>query len=724
MTITMLETTGKTAENINEWLNNLILEPEIIASTPAAKAINSDFSFIDAQNLNRYKVLHAKYSDTFLNIYASNRDGEYHTVKKDEKGYSLAVGNIRIQDHFHAIMSGGQPLITSPLLSKITSIPTIFIIAPIKDEKQRPLGLIGMEISLEYVQKIAGKLKTGQTGYGIIVAQDGTFIYHPNPEFIMQKKITDQDSGIVGEIGGQMLSGDSGMQHYMFNGVKKVAFYQPIPLAGWSVATVVPEAELFAPAAQMIKLLAIITLVILLLVSITIFMVAHRLTQPLRELALHAEGVAAGNVFAGYLEVKSHDEIGQLAANFNNITTQLAKRDAEIYKTYNELEVRVLERTASLSEGNYSLHREIEERKCVEEALRAERSLFMGGPTMVFLCRNAEGWPVEYVSPNVDQILGYTVDDFLSGKVSVESTVCSEDFERITAEICMHTKKQTEFFEQEYRIRTASGEMRWFLSFTVLKRNLSGEVSHYHGYVNDITERKLMEDRLTHMDRLNAIGEVAAGIGHEIRNPMTTVRGYLQLFQRKNEFIGYQDQVNAMIKELDQANAIITEFLSLAKNKPVNKKNDNLNNVIQDLLPMMQEEVFQKGHQLQTELSDIPDNAFDEKEIRQLILNMVRNGIEAMKYSGLVTIKTYSENGNILLVIQDTGSGIPEKILSKLGTPFLTTKENGTGLGLSICYRIAARHDAVIKVDSGANGTRFTVIFAALPAGKTINTWD
>lgn len=209
----------------------------------------------------------------------------------------------------------------------------------------------------------------------------------------------------------------------------------------------------------------------------------------------------------------------------------------------------------------------------------------------------------------------------------------------------------------------------------------------------------------------NVIGEMAAGIGHEVRNPMTTVRGYLQMFQRKRDFSAYDKQLSVMIEELDRANLIITEFLSLSKHKRVEMKLGNLNNVLNTLFPLLQSDAFQRGHDIYLETGNIPDFQFDDKEIRQLIVNLVRNGLEAMKSKGLLTISTYLSNNQVVLSVQDTGSGIAKEIMDKLGTPFVTTKNEGTGIGLSVCYRIADRHRAKIDITTGAQGTTFAVKF-------------
>ncbi|WP_346355073.1 ATP-binding protein [Azotosporobacter soli] len=228
---------------------------------------------------------------------------------------------------------------------------------------------------------------------------------------------------------------------------------------------------------------------------------------------------------------------------------------------------------------------------------------------------------------------------------------------------------------------------------------------------HDITIYKQMLKEIARLDRLNLIGEMAAGIGHEVRNPMTTVRGFLQVLQRKTEFQPQYEFFQLMIEELDRANSIITEFLSLAKNKPVHLEEQNLVKIIQSLLPLMQADATLTDTYLEAVLELVPSILLDEKEIRQLILNLVRNGIEAMPHGGKLLLRTYLEPGHVCLSISDQGGGIPADILSNLGTPFLTTKQNGTGLGLAVCCSIVSRHNATLYPSSDANGTTFVVKF-------------
>jgi len=216
---------------------------------------------------------------------------------------------------------------------------------------------------------------------------------------------------------------------------------------------------------------------------------------------------------------------------------------------------------------------------------------------------------------------------------------------------------------------------------------------------------------LARLERLNLVGQMAAGIGHEIRNPMTTVRGYLQLLGEKPEYAARKATFDVMISEVDRANAIITEFLSLAQTKQTELKSQDLNNILNNLYPHIEADAFTQNKQIRFILGEIPNLELNRSEITQLVLNLTRNGLEAMQERGCLTVKSYVEDCKVVLGIADVGCGIPPENLRKVGTPFFTTKDSGTGLGLAICYKIAESHNAKIDIDSSFRGTTFSISF-------------
>ncbi|WP_348982270.1 PAS domain S-box protein [Desulfosporosinus sp. FKB] len=263
-----------------------------------------------------------------------------------------------------------------------------------------------------------------------------------------------------------------------------------------------------------------------------------------------------------------------------------------------------------------------------------------------------------------------------------------------------------------------------FEVFSEVLGNKWFEVSTYptetglSSYFRDITDRKVAQDEMARLDRLNLVGQMAAGIGHEIRNPMTTVRGYLQLMGVKPDYAAQKSTFELMISELDRANDIITEFLSLAQTKQTELKLQSLNDILTHLYPLLEADAFTQNKRIQYIPEKIPNLELNRKEITQLILNIARNGLEAMEEGGSLTLKTYLYNNQVVLAIKDEGCGIPPENMNKLGIPFYTTKDYGTGLGLATSYKIVESHNAKIRVDSNSSGTTFYIVFSIPNLGE------
>ncbi|WP_418790290.1 PAS domain S-box protein [Phosphitispora sp. TUW77] len=244
-------------------------------------------------------------------------------------------------------------------------------------------------------------------------------------------------------------------------------------------------------------------------------------------------------------------------------------------------------------------------------------------------------------------------------------------------------------------------------------RDSQGTIKAFSLIARDISEQIKLQREMARLEGLNLIGQMAASISHEIRNPMTTVKGFLQLLQGRVDS-NIAEYFELMIEELNRANSIIGEFLSLARNKATKMKQQNMNNIIDAIFPLLEADAIKREKKLSFEKGQISELAANEREIRQLMLNLVRNGMEATPQGGRVTIKTYMDEGNVVFAVHDQGNGIKPEFTDKIGTPFFTTKEEGTGLGLPVCYSIAERHNAWINFDTGPKGTTFFVYFKAV----------
>jgi|GEM_PF-2089082 len=230
----------------------------------------------------------------------------------------------------------------------------------------------------------------------------------------------------------------------------------------------------------------------------------------------------------------------------------------------------------------------------------------------------------------------------------------------------------------------------------------------------------VLQRELAHIDRLNLIGNMAAGLAHEIRNPLTVVKGYLQYFKKKMPDI-LHDQLNLVLSEIARIETIITEFLAIAKTKPIEPEEQDLNIIIDSIAPLLLTETLQRTMTLEFKLArDIPKLMLAEKEIKQLMLNLAMNGLNAMEKHGTLTIETKYQAGTVLLSINDSGCGIAQNLQMKIFDPFFTTRNEGTGLGLSVCASIVAGHNAKIEVHSEeGKGALFIITFQVPPVVKS-----
>lgn len=329
---------------------------------------------------------------------------------------------------------------------------------------------------------------------------------------------------------------------------------------------------------------------------------------------------------------------------------------------------------------------DITERKRVEEALRKSeneyRTIFENTGTATVIVD--EDMVLSLVNRETENLFGYLKED-LEGKKFTEF-IYHEELDRVTG---YHQLRKTDPDKvpssYETKVVDRLGNVKNVLLTVAM---IPGTRRRVASFLN-ITEIKRFQEVMARFEQLNLIGQMAAGIGHEIRNPMTTARGFLQLLSKK-DCENYKAYLTTIIEELDRANSIINEFLTLSKTTGVNLENQDLNSIVKTLYPLIQADATLAEKYVNMELGEIPLLQLNEKEIRQLILNLCRNGLEAVPAGKAITIKTKVSGDNVIFAVKDQGSGISPDVVKQLGIPFFTTKDGGTGLGLVTCYSIAA----------------------------------
>ena len=311
------------------------------------------------------------------------------------------------------------------------------------------------------------------------------------------------------------------------------------------------------------------------------------------------------------------------------------------------------------------------------------------------------------------EISGYSREELI-GKTHriVNSGYHSKEFFRNV----WQTIGKGDIWKGEIRNKRKDGSYYWVDTTIVPYLDKNNKPYQYLAIRNDITEKKRTEDILHRQDKLAAVGQLAAGVAHEIRNPLTSIKGYAEFLSMDETAKDRQEYFDIILEEIERVNSIVEEFMLLSKptvsvleKKPLLPIMDNVVSILDYQL---------RKNKIQLHRSYENPNLFvecDENKLKQVFLNFIKNAVEAMPNGGSIEITVKKENDSISIVIKDSGIGMSKEQLKKLGEPFFTTKKDGNGLGLMVSFKIIENLKGKVYIESElGKGTSFHITLPAV----------
>ncbi|MBT2680289.1 PAS domain S-box protein [Bacillus sp. ISL-35] len=356
-----------------------------------------------------------------------------------------------------------------------------------------------------------------------------------------------------------------------------------------------------------------------------------------------------------------------------------------------------------LIESYEKLYRIIKERKRMEQTLEESESKYrlIAENTSDLIMVMDKEHAITYFSPSHEMVLGFKVEEL--EKTEICKLIHPDDVVKFRGTITQLMKNK-ESMPLEFRFQDKSGKWIDFESRWMPVMSDEQVIEHIVIISRDISERKKAEEILLQSEKLSIVGELAAGVAHEIRNPLTTIKGFVQLYGKE----GKSNEINnLLLSELERIETITSEMLSLGKPQAIQLNRANLCDLIDHTVEFLSPQANMKN--IQFSRSYLGTDFFitcEKNQIKQVFLNIFKNAMEAMPKGGNIDIKLQRGiNDDCIISVQDEGSGIPEELLPRLGEPFYTLKEKGTGLGLMICHKIIKQHNGAIfyhsKLDHG-----------------------
>lgn len=304
---------------------------------------------------------------------------------------------------------------------------------------------------------------------------------------------------------------------------------------------------------------------------------------------------------------------------------------------------------------------------------------------------------VQYINPAVTDILGYSQKEIIG--VDFTQFIPFEDLGTVKG-FNGEINRAKSSLSKEFRVLAKDGRSVWLETVSKPVFDEYGKLKQIISTTRDISERRESEEALVNSEKLTAVGQLAAGVAHEIRNPLTSLKGFLQLIGNQGVNPQYYE---IMASELERIELISNEMLVLAKPQAKSLENVDMVKVLKNVVFLLDSQALFVNIVVKIEVPDSLMFACVESEMKQVFINLLKNAFEAMPRGGEVTIRLKETDHSVCVEFEDQGIGISPEKIKKMGKPFFTTKETGTGLGLLVTNKIIKNHHGKLEYESELN---------------------
>jgi two-component system, cell cycle sensor histidine kinase and response regulator CckA len=404
----------------------------------------------------------------------------------------------------------------------------------------------------------------------------------------------------------------------------------------------------------------------------------------------------------------------------------MRRKDGSVFEAHQT--VALLDPAAGLAGGAVSVVRDVSEQVRAERALRESEERFREIAEHVqdvFWVTSADGRTIEYVSPTYARIWGRDPEEFKRNPDAWRESIHPDDAERV---IAAADRQTTGGYAEEYRIVTPDGSVRWIWDRAFPVRNEDGTLRRVIGVAGDVTERRLLEERLRQVLRMEAIGRLAGGVAHDFNNLLTVIVAQSDLILLDaDEGSELADDVRLIRGAAERGADLTRQLLAFSREQVMEAREVDVGEVVANLHRLLERLV---GEQVELEVvlgSDVPSACVDPTQLEQVVVNLVVNAREAMSYGGTISVKLHEEwvdrstagrvpnlepGRYVTLSVSDNGEGMDEATMARVFEPFFTTRRDsgGTGLGLATSYGIVRQSGGAIHVESSPGlGSTFVV---------------